>query len=543
MNMSDYERYYSTPFYRTILFLIGFLASFLTLAISGNSLTLLSVVASFYLLLAAVVVGWAVVLYVIRARSQNKSGKAPRGRQGEADEWPWGDANRARSTQWFAFGIAALGFGVGMATHVYKEWIKFVGRRFILDIDTTPERLLTFLFLIGVVMGAYVVRNWSKKQDEFNTSVTTALGAAFITSILGTAAGDGVNIMVNITHYGLGFALSFIVSLIASSALSARYSSTQSRTARALLDLLYGSERAEAIDRYFEKNFESDPDSAKQLLVQTLTQYRDRVLGVYAKKVSENLRRRDESSPPAGFKVYQLLAIQDDKNDNIASPLASPLDTSPDAPNLAAADDNRQYKVKLRRISNGEDGDISKNISKAMFRMGVAIREGDNLNYIVTPGEYRRAFPFYGSVAGLALIMRKTIVMHRDLDTKFRSENYRDGISPRQVLHSRGLDVIDYLSYATVPVASSYSNKGELALGIINVDTLLFLMSESERADAFAEPGGDASTFYARLTPKELKQFAARLYDQDDEAIKYLEDMRAIVVPVIQLYLKTLQGA
>jgi hypothetical protein len=527
--MSDYERFYSTPYYRAILFLVGYLGSLLWLATDRRPAAPFWAVI-IYAIMALLLLALLFWLNWLRPRLKNRG----YGARGEIDEWPWGDANRARSARWLALGLTVLGFGTGIAAFVYKEWLKLLGRRFFLDINTTERVLLTFLFLLGVVMGAYVVRNWSKKQEEFNASVTTALGAAFLTAILGRVQGEGDNFTTNIAHYGLGFVISFTVNLLAFSLLSARYSSTQSLTARALLDLLYGSDKADAIDRYFLKNFEDNPESAKQLLVQSLVQYREQVLAEYARKLDKEWVPGAMNSPPDDLHAYQLVSIESD-TDDVASPPSPDNAASPPSPDNAVPNDDRLYKVKLRRI-NG--------ISKEMFRMGIAVKRVDTLTYIITPGEYRRAFPFYGSVAGLALTMRKTIVMYRDEHTKFRNDSFRDGITPHQVFQSRGLDVLDYLSYVVLPVVSSYSNQGEVGLGIVNVDTKLFLASKTEVRDDQPDSGGAAEIIInAMLTPNQLQCWSKRLYhQQDDKAIKYLEDMIDVAVPIIQLYVKCLQG-
>jgi len=62
-----------------------------------------------------------------------------------------------------------------------------------------------------------------------------------------------------------------------------------------------------------------------------------------------------------------------------------------------------------------------------MFRVAFSMRWQDTLEYVVAPGEYRKSFPIFGSVAGLALVSRATIVMDRDNLKEFRSEQYTSG--------------------------------------------------------------------------------------------------------------------
>ena len=49
-------------------------------------------------------------------------------------------------------------------------------------------------------------------------------------------------------------------------------------------------------------------------------------------------------------------------------------------------------------------------------------------------------------------------------------------------------------------------------------------------------------TIRAEVTQATLNEWGARLYDAEDEAVKYLEDMRAVAVPIMELYLKCIQG-
>src|SRR6185295_13893625 len=102
-----------------------------------------------------------------------------------------------------------------------------------------------------------------------------------------------------------------------------------------------------------------------------------------------------------------------------------------------------------------------------MFRIGISIKNADFLEYIVAPGEYHAPFPVFGSVLGLALEMRQTIVMDRDRDKKFRNKDHKDGISPGEVEQPRGLDEIDFLSYVSIPVVSRLGEATENALGIL----------------------------------------------------------------------------
>jgi hypothetical protein len=177
-------------------------------------------------------------------------------------------------------------------------------------------------------------------------------------------------------------------------------------------------------------------------------------------------------------------------------------------------------------------------ITKEMFRVGVAMRHQDVLEYIVAPGEYQASFPYIGSVAGLSLIVRETIVMDRDMDKKFRSKDYRDGICPRDIEQWRGLDEIDFLSYIAIPVVSRLGHSTENPLGVVNIDTKIFVTDH----DLAGEPMGN-NMFRTILTPKQLNEYASKLYDQEDKDVEYIEKLTKIIQPVLELYAKCRVGA
>jgi len=47
------------------------------------------------------------------------------------------------------------------------------------------ELIMEGLFLFGVILGFFVIRNWSKEQKDFLTSLTAVLGGAVISTALG----------------------------------------------------------------------------------------------------------------------------------------------------------------------------------------------------------------------------------------------------------------------------------------------------------------------------------------------------------------------
>lgn len=179
-----------------------------------------------------------------------------------------------------------------------------------------------------------------------------------------------------------------------------------------------------------------------------------------------------------------------------------------------------------------------------MFRVSVSMRWQDTLEYVVAPGEYRKSFPYFGSVAGLALLSRTTIVMDRDKRKKFRSEQYISGKSPIEVRQLRGLGQIDYVSYIAVPLVIKFGRKEETELGILHVDTKLFA---EKPADAVEEPHGSGVWKITRSQTRledDLGVLGSKIYDDlDDANIKFLEEMRKVIVPIVQLYKKCRTGA
>jgi hypothetical protein len=141
-------------------------------------------------------------------------------------------------------------------------------------------------------------------------------------------------------------------------------------------------------------------------------------------------------------------------------------------------------------------------------------------------------------VAGLSLILRKTIVMDRDMDKKFRSKEYREGVCPRDIEQPRGLDEIDFLSYISIPVVSRLGQSTENPLGVVNIDTKIFVTDQELEGEAIGE-----NTFRTTLTRNNLNEYASKLYDQEDKDVKYIEDLTKIIQPVLELYAKCRVGA
>jgi hypothetical protein len=183
-----------------------------------------------------------------------------------------------------------------------------------------------------------------------------------------------------------------------------------------------------------------------------------------------------------------------------------------------------------------------------MFRVAISVKWHDNLEYIVAPGQYQKPFPYIGSVAGLALAVKQTIVMDRDKYKKFRSRDFVEGRSPNEVDQSRGLTKADYLSYIVVPMASSFGKEEESALGVLHVDTKLFASPNGALPPGSApvlDGDPEQEIYKVECTKQDLDQFAllaGNLYEQQDEYIGSLESFRGVIVPLLELYLKCRTG-
>jgi len=532
----------------------------------------------------------------------------------------------------FAWGflmIVVLGFGLGALTYQYRHWIKWLWHQY-LRINEPPELILEALFLLGVVLGVFVVRNWAQAQKDFLSSLSGVLGGAFVATILGKLQGEGISeigALKAFAYYALGFTMSGALNLVLAARLTSNYVNRKSIASRAMLDFLYGSERANVIDGYFLKNFKEDPDYAKRWLTDTLVEHRklirlelavlmeDKKIGrekarrqelankfkelaqvielrndvseadksyaisemaeaelanlcselQRAEALQKELTKQIESLPAADAEraalenvratldsdidtlrqrknflsplkpsyYYQLIAIEGDKKDPAEKNLSVPSEAE------------REYKIIYKRIPPSppieqDSSTREKTIHESMFRVGIAMRRQDKLEYIVAPGQYGDSFPVLGSVAGLALLMGQTIVMDRDQNKKFRSKDYGRGVCPADIEQQRGLDDINYLSYFSIPIIARQGSPDENSLGISNIDTKLFVT----RCPLPGEPvEGSENFFRISLKHKVLSEYADNLYEEEDKAVQYVEDHTKIITPVLELYAKCRVGA
>ena len=494
------------PYRNLIGLLLGFTASVLLLI--GGVLTIYWASLLFASLLAATMV----TLVLFRPYNEKK-----------IDRFAWG-----------LLVIILLGFGLGILEYQTRSWWIWLWRQY-LRIKEPHDLILESLFLLGVILGFFVVRNWAKEQKDFVSSLSAVLSGAFVATILGKLQeGTPITPMRAFAYYALGFTMSGTINLIAAARLTANYTNKRSIASRAMLDFLYGSERTKLIDGYFLQNFKDDPDYAKARLIEALIEYRRLIAREFAERMEKRMRaheQRQTSADADRLYYYQLINIECEEETEAPAP-------------TKVEDKDRPHYVTYRQlgaaqVANSESPNNG-SINEEMFRVGVAAKWQDDLEYISAPGEYRVAFPFLRSVSGLALLSRQTIVMDRDSNRRFRDKDHGDGICPAEIEQARGLDEIDFLSYVAVPIVGRFGSSNENNLGVVTIDSRLFVAPKLDNAET-VKPG--EGIFRAKVTPRELTAYAAQLYQHEDPDIKYIEQVTKIIVPVMELYSKCRVGA
>jgi hypothetical protein len=477
----------------------------------------------------------------------------------------------------FAWGLLVIinfGFGFGALLYQGRSWWSWLWKKY-RQINEPHELVLEFLFLLGVILGVFVVRNWAKEQEAFTKSLTGLLSGTFVAGFFGEALkGSGLTVMGALTYYGLGFTMSAAINLLVAGRLAANYTNKRSISSRAMLDFLYGSDRTKLIDGYFLQNFKDDPDYAKRALTDALVQCRKLIQREFAERME--LRRQTRKNKRRAYVESQNnLAELETKADVLEAlskaglvdgdPLVEQLDiaaarqrvierhllsqTRPsffyellaiecEPKDPASAEKDRDYRVIYKHI--GKASPFTKTIEPAMFRVGVSARWQDKLEYVSAPGEYRVPFPYQNSVAGLALEFRQSIVMDRDIRKRFRNKQYTDGICPLDIEQNRGLDEIDYLSYIAIPIVSRLGTPDENPVGVLTIDTKLFVTPVDLEGETVNAAEG---IFWKRLKKSQLSEYATNLYDHEDKDIKYIEDVTKVIVPVLELYSKCRVGA
>lgn len=424
---------------------------------------------------------------------------------------------------WGTLVIIVLGFGWGALIYQTRSWWIYLWHQY-LRINNAGAILLEALFLLGVILGFFVVRNWAKEQKDFVSSLSAVLSGAFVASLLGKlqeGSPPAVTPMRAFAYYALGFTMSGSLNLIAAARLTANYVNKRSLTSRAVLDFLYGSERAKIIDGYFLKNFEDDKDYAKQRITETLIEFSK----LAQREFAERLEKRRKLPEKATSCFYELVAVECEDQESTPKE------------NGGAGAVEPIYNIIYKRIGSPP---TALQIEGSMFRVGVSARWQDTLEYITAPGEYRAPFPYQGSVAGMALLFRQTIVMDRDINKRFRNKQYTDGICPKAIQQNRGLDIIDYLSYVAIPMVSSHGSPTENTLGVLTIDTKLFV---APQALAGKSVKGSEEIFSLHMTKSELSEYANNLYDHEDKDVEYVENLAKIITPILELYSKCRVGA
>lgn len=433
----------------------------------------------------------------------------------------------------FAWGlpiIIILGFASGALIYQSRSWWVWCWRQ-LLRLDQPHEWALSALFLIGAMLGAFVVRNWAKEQAAFIESLSGVLGGTFV-AVVFVKMFESVPDMSQraFSVYALGFTISGTINLILAARWTAIYTNTRSIRSRAMLDFLYGSERTKLIDGYFLQNFKDDPDYARARLTDALIEYRKLIAREFAERLQKKVIGPEQlSSPPRGPQhYYQMIAIESEVQQS------PPID-----PTIPEKD--RLHKVVVKRlrsdpVANSEES--SNGIREEMFRVGVAAHVENKLEYISAPGEYKVAFPFLQSVSGLALLARQTIVMDRDKYKRFRDKDNSDGISPSDKEQLRGLDEIDFLSYIAVPILGHFNGSSENQLGVVTIDSKLFIARDLV-GEVINESLG---VLRVQVKPSDLTEYASRMYDPEDADVKYIEQVTKIIVPVMELYAKCRVG-
>lgn len=201
-----------------------------------------------------------------------------------------------REVDRFAWGlvvIIVLGFGFGGILYQYRAWLKWLWNQY-RRINEPHELVLESLFLLGVILGVFVVRNWAKEQKAFQDSLTGILSGVFVSAVLGDVLAE-LTPMRALAYYALGFTMSGTLNVILAARLTAHYTNKRSITSRAVLDFLYGSERAKIIDEYFLKNFKDDPDYAKARIIDTLNAFRKLAAREFANGMEKRRKSRQRA--------------------------------------------------------------------------------------------------------------------------------------------------------------------------------------------------------------------------------------------------------
>src|SRR5215467_13239251 len=84
---------------------------------------------------------------------------------------------------WGVWVIIVLGFGFGALLYEARPWWIWLWNKYRL-INEPHELFLEALFLLGVILGVFVVRNWGKEDKSFMESLAGFLGGTFLATLL-----------------------------------------------------------------------------------------------------------------------------------------------------------------------------------------------------------------------------------------------------------------------------------------------------------------------------------------------------------------------
>jgi hypothetical protein len=422
-------------------------------------------------------------------------------------------------------GIAELGSNAG--TVIGSHWSRFT------SLGGLSETVFAALFVFGILIGVLVVRIWNKEESDFVKSVSASFGGAIIPPILGKTI--DVDSGQAFAAYFLGFAMSAVVNVVYCAKLIGNYTNRRSPESRTRLDFMYGKDKAEAVDKYFLKNFLENKDTVRLLLTQTLKAYDEEVRKGFASRM--NSRRKIEAMEPplASPPVASGPPVPSDKNRpepkvgmfrrRYYYEMLSVISKS----NQGSPPTDDQLEIEFRPIKDEEE------LNAEMFRMGITVKWLDNLEYVVAPGTYKKTLPYKDSVAGLALRERKVIVMSRDQNKIFRGSE-----TPKSKEQKRGFKETNYISYISIPVVSDLGYQEETELGIINVDTMLFATECKLEQKAMLVK---ENRWKLDIAAEALREYGSNLYDDPDKNVEYLEHVTSVIRPVLRLFLICRQGS
>ena len=96
------------------------------------------------------------------------------------------------------------------------------------------------------------------------------------------------------------------------------------------------------------------------------------------------------------------------------------------------------------------------------------------------------------------------------------------------------------MAFAAIPIVSRPGSPDENAVGVVTIDTKLFVTRSKLDGQQMNAAEG---IFRTRMKRAKLAEYASNLYDQEDLNVKYIEDLTKVITPVLELYSKCRVGA